>query len=313
MNKITHPQRFQGSLKKKNYFEGWYYKQVSSISGRTVSFIPGISTNHEDPHAFVQVITSPPVTTYYYRFPLDSFSYTDHPFSITIHQNHFSENRLRVDLSEGDHFFKGELNFDHLTPISRTLFTPNIMGFFAYVPNMSCNHGVISMNHYVQGKIESADESLIFSKDFGYLEKDWGRSFPERYIWLQGNHFPNEKDSLIVSLATIPFPLKSFMGHIANLHVDNKEYRFATYNGSKINYAIANKDTVHLELQRKDLRLEVNGCLSDSGILKAPILGKMSHTIKEGLSGSISYILRNKDQILHQSVSAYSGIEVVSW
>lgn len=47
---------FQGHLKKKHYFEGWYFKQVTGDLLYTVAIIPGISIVKNDPHAFIQVM-----------------------------------------------------------------------------------------------------------------------------------------------------------------------------------------------------------------------------------------------------------------
>ncbi len=54
--KIRNQILVQGTLKKKHYFEGWYYKQVSSNERRVISFIPGISLIDDDFHSFVQYI-----------------------------------------------------------------------------------------------------------------------------------------------------------------------------------------------------------------------------------------------------------------
>ncbi|MEZ4893124.1 MAG: tocopherol cyclase family protein [Saprospiraceae bacterium] len=32
-------------------------------------------------------------------------------------------------------------------------------------------------------------EELDFTGGKGYMEKDWGRSFPSAYFWMQTNHF----------------------------------------------------------------------------------------------------------------------------
>ena len=41
--RLYNPEVFQGNLRKKHYFEGWYYKHVSQGLSCTFSFIPGIS------------------------------------------------------------------------------------------------------------------------------------------------------------------------------------------------------------------------------------------------------------------------------
>ena len=53
--KINNPIIFQGSLKKKNYFEGWYYKMVSADKNYSLALIPGISLNKDNSHVFIQV------------------------------------------------------------------------------------------------------------------------------------------------------------------------------------------------------------------------------------------------------------------
>ena len=50
--KLFRPEIFQGNLKKKNYFEGWYFKHVAQNGKHVFSFIPGISLTQNDRHAF---------------------------------------------------------------------------------------------------------------------------------------------------------------------------------------------------------------------------------------------------------------------
>lgn len=311
--KINNPILFQGHPKKKHYFEGWYYKQVCKNTNQVIAFIPGISLNDNDPHAFIQVIVSPHIQTYYFDFPIESFHYQEEPFQIQIGPNYFTNDRIELDLKKGCDFFIGQLHYTNLRPIQTSFITPNIMGYFAYIPNMACNHGVISMHHTVSGELKTKDNTLNFSRDIGYMEKDWGTSFPEKYIWLQANHFGNTQDSLMASIATIPFGVTTFKGHLANLHVDGDEYRFATYNGSKIISAKTTEKEVHLALQRHNLTLEIYGELTDAGHLKAPQSGRMIHTIKEGLGGEISYCLTKNNTRLYEGTSNYAGIEIVNW
>ena len=44
---------------------------------------------------------------------------------------------------------------------------------------MECYHGIVSMDHTVNGLIEINNEKIDFSEGRGYIEKDWGRSFPQ--------------------------------------------------------------------------------------------------------------------------------------
>ena len=302
---------FQGSLGRKNYFEGWYYKQVSVESDKVISFIPGISLNELDSHAFIQVIVSPPVETHYFRFDLTDFLTSDSPFEVRIGKNVFSQTGITINLRDETFKIEGKLKYGPFKSIEKTMMSPNAMGYFAYIPKMKCNHGIVSMNHSVDGVLKYNEESLSFNGDRGYIEKDWGSSFPERYIWMQGNHFERNGDSFMCSIASIPFMGTSFVGLIANLLADGKEYRFATYNGAKIIKAISTNEDVDIILKKNKLILEIRAHIESTGDLKSPIEGQMTGTIKEGLGGTIGLVLWEEDRIITQLSTRYAGIEVV--
>lgn len=311
MKKIFNPIIFQGNINKTDYFEGWYFKQVHSKTGTTYAFIPGISISKKEKHCFIQLIISPSMDTYYFKFPIESFSYKDFPFEVKIDKNTFSESGIRLDIYDKGLIINGNLKYGKFQKIERTLFMPSIMGYFAYIPKMECNHGVISMNHEVNGLLEINGKELKFDKDKGYIEKDWGKSFPEKYIWIQGNHFSRENDSFFCSIAKIPFLGKSFMGIIANLHFNGTEYRFGTYKGSKLKDLIIKEKRVSFKLVNKSYYLKIEGIIDKSGILKSPRNGEMSETIKEGLGGKINLEL-NLESKTHKTKSQHCGIEIVN-
>ncbi len=52
-------------------------------------------------------------------------------------------------------------------------------------PAMECYHGVVSMYHLLSGHLEINGDKVDFSGGKGYIEKDWGRSMPSDWIWIQ--------------------------------------------------------------------------------------------------------------------------------
>ena len=313
---IRRPELFQGKLNKKHYFEGWYFKHVDGAEKHTVAFIPGISLDEDDTHSFVQVIISPNIKTYYFRYPVEAFHTTESPFSVAVGDSVFSMVGCKINLQDPltGQTITGETTFSGLTPIETTTLMPNIMGFFAYIPGMECNHGVLSMNHSVNGYIQISDQGTIdFNGGKGYIEKDWGTSFPSEYIWIQANHFENEADSFMCSIAHIPFGPSSFRGLIANLHLDGKEYRFATYNRSKVERFIINDGQMSFELVRKDLKLQIEATITEDGALKAPDKGEMTRTIKEGLGGTVTLKLVKHGRVIADMKSDSAGIEIVTF
>ncbi|MBR0596687.1 tocopherol cyclase family protein [Sinanaerobacter chloroacetimidivorans] len=318
LNKITNPILFQGSNTVDEYFEGWYYKQVSQDEKTVVCFIPGISLVVNDSHSFVQYIYVGSdendvkfVKTGYCKYPVEYFSYNDHPFMIRVANNIFTETEISVQLTDHNINIEGTFKLDPFTSIHKSIFMPNIMGFFAYIPNMECYHGVISMNHKVHGNLKIDNLDIDFNNSKGYIEKDWGTSFPKKYIWVQSNHFKNTNTSIVCSAADIPFMKRNFFGFICNLVIDKKEYRFASYNRSKLQLECVTKQMVALSLKNSKVTLRLEAKMDNIGELISPKKGKMQETIKEGPSGELKIsLLNNKDGILYEDISYIASIEI---
>lgn len=321
LEKIRKPILFQGNLHKSDYFEGWYFKQVSVDQRVSLSFIPGVSLNAGDKHSFIQYILvetdereQKKTHTGYVKYNMADFSYQEEPFMIKIGESIFSESKISIDLTDERFHFRGELELGELHPIQTSALQPNIMGIFGYIPKMECYHGVISMNHSLNGSLRINEKPINFSNGRGYIEKDWGTSFPKQYIWLQSNHFENPTVSLFFSIAHIPFYLTEFEGFICNLVVDEKEYRFATYNNSRCVIKKLNKDFVSIKLENKRACLEIQTEVLEQGQLIAPIKGIMQKSIKEGISGILHFRLKDKKSgQIFEDIGQNAGLEIVDY
>ena len=309
---------YQGGGRKKKYFEGWYYKQVSEDEKTAVSFIPGISLSQQDPHCFVQYIISQEdeagrkmIKTGYCRYSSEEFQFRDEPFLLRIGNSFFTETEVHVELSDAGSSIKAGFRLGPFTSIKRTLFMPNIMGFFAYLPKMECCHGVISMKHQVQGSLWIDGRQIDFGKGNGYLEKDWGTSFPERYIWLQCCNFSNDRVSVVFSAADIPLYGHTFLGFICNLTIDRQEYRFATYNGSRLKLEQVTDREAVLTLTHRNTALKLEAYANDPRELVSPIKGQMSGRIKEDPSGILKICLTDQGgRMIYEDTRHMAGIEL---
>lgn len=312
--KINNPILFQGNLKKKYYFEGWYYKIVSPNQDYSLAFIPGISINKFDSHCFIQVFITNrknEIQTKYLRFPKEQFIVSNNPFNLSIGDNYFSENQIRIDINTEDVSITGNLDFIDMVPIKKTWHSPSIMGFFSYLTFMECYHGVISMNHNIQGSLKVNGNNIDFTNGKGYIEKDWGKSFPKEYVWMQSNHFANDQTSFMFSEAIIPFLGLSFHGLIINLVYDNKEYRFATYNNARVIKKRIQNNEVYYEVKKGKLLLVVKAENDVTTLLASPRNGAMIESIKEGLSGTIYLELYKNKELIYSDTGYHSGLEIM--
>lgn len=314
--RTNHPLWFQGVRKRTNYFEGWYYKQVSADGRTTLSLIPGISRSKAHPHAFLHVILAQDgfdvPKTWYLAFPTEAFSFSDQPFHVAVDQNRFGVDRIDLSVSRDELSLTGSIALGEGTPIRKTGMYPTIMGPFAYVPLMECYHGVVSMDHAVSGTVVLNGETISFDGGKGYLEKDWGASFPKEYVWLQTNHFPIPGTSLMASVARIPFLGMTFSGFLVNFVHDGKEHRFATYNGAKAKKLESTADETTYLFTRRKWTLWLKAKSRHAAALPAPKNGSMDHAIKEGLSGTVDVRLSGPDGILFEGKGLHAGIEIAT-
>lgn len=309
---IKHSEIFQGEKELNsltNYFEGWYFK-ISSAFG-SISFIPGINIENGHANAFVQVIT--PMNSYFINYPISTFHFSHSPFNIRIGNNAFSMNSLHIDIHNSKHGIdiNGDISLSNHCNLSPTTFSPYIMGPFSYLSFMECNHSILSMKSTVNGKIYINNNVITFENGIAYIEKDWGSSFPESYVWLQGNNFRNPSASFFLSIANIPFKFMRFRGIICGLLINSKEYKFTTYYGCKLLKYEVNKHATNIIFKNRNYTIHIFAENKNEQKLSAPVNGNMSKKISESLCSNIKIQLFKNDKIIFEDESTNCGMEIV--
>ena len=175
---------------------------------------------------------------------------------------------------------------------------------------MECYHGVVSLHHRLRGQLRLYGETVDFTGGTGYMEKDWGRSFPSSWIWMQSNHLSGvEQASLMVSVARIPWLGNHFPGFLAGLLLDGQLYRFTTYNGAKSTVSIDEaKREVHLHFQRKGLSLRIRARQAGgTGALAAPVSGAMAGKVNESLQSTFYLQLTENGKLRYEGEGRNAG------
>ncbi len=316
--RIWDPASYQGGSVQRRYFEGWYFKQADAKMHRVFAVIPGVSFSADGTlkHAFVQVISNSGIT-HYFSYPIEAFEYNPRqPFNIRIGQNTFSQTGMTLELKDDTGIVQGTIKFKTLSPWPVTLFSPGVMGWYRFVPCMQTYHGVLSMDHEVSGTVMLDGEVIELDGGRGYIEKDWGRSFPSSWIWAQSNHFDTPGVSLSISVAKIPWMTGTFIGSIAGLQIDGVLHRFTTYTGTRLVCAETKAHEAHLILRDRHHELEIYIHGYPALLLKSPVLGAMEGRAAESLGGTIDvsmYKLRDGHPLLlFSDTGVLAGIEVMN-
>lgn len=307
--KIFHPEIFQGSLKKRNYFEGWYFKHVSADGKNAFAVIPGISLS-DDSHSFVQFIDGSTGKSSYFRYEMRDFIYSDKEFRIQIGRSVFTLNGLSLDLVNEDFRIAGKISNSQIISLPKSILMPGIMGWYSYIPGMECNHGVLSVDHNLSGSVTINNDAVDFTGGKGYIEKDWGTSFPESWLWLQCNNFPATGVSVMISVAKIPWRGSFFIGFIAFAFLKGRTEVFATYNGARVtSLKRICKSVTEICIRKGDASLKALITRKGSGTLKAPSDGLMNSIIKESLDSEVSVEISRGDLLLFSGNGIRAGYE----
>lgn len=312
---MKNPAYFQGKYRKKRYFEGWYFKCISADRKHVIAIIPGMAIDpQEQRHSFIQVINAASGKTWYHHFPYADFQSPTDRFEIRISKNIFNSDGLSLDIDTAEGSINGQLSFIGIRLFPVNWHNPGIMGPFAYIPFMECYHVIIHLYHQLCGTIELDGEILDFTGGVGYIEKDYGRSFPRTYLWLQASHFESGNESFVFSRARIPLLGREFSGFFAYFtNFSNISVRFATYNHSRlINWQVDTvKRTCSGLLTGPSGSLAFEAKMLGGGSLRAPIDGLMDRDIIESITATVSIKITNRHgQLIFQGTNNETGMEI---
>ena len=261
-------------------FNGMYFKHQNGI--HAISLIAGVSTQY----AFIQLITNK--NSYSFEYPLSAYEQGD---TMKIGGSVFSKDSVRININEKNISIYGEIRNTGLTPLRY-----DIMGPFKYIP-MQCKHTVISLHHMLDGKLAIDNEIYDFSGGVGYIEGDFGTSFPKNYVWIQSNDFP-EKGCIMASVADIPLTGLHFRGCICIVYHHGTEYRLATYLGVKIVTCSEHR----IKLKQGKLILEIDIDPEAGHKLFAPDKGEMIREIREHIVCAARFkFMKDGEALINQS------------
>ncbi|MEJ5184266.1 MAG: tocopherol cyclase family protein [Rectinemataceae bacterium] len=308
---LFHPELSHHKLPRRPFFEGWYCKMVAA-DGSMLAIIPGYfkGKNPTDDHAFIQIYDTNRSKSAFIRYPAETYHAAPDALEIEIAGSRFTPRGITLNIDALDDAgtpwqLAGTVTFSELLPWPRHFLSPNAMGWYSFVPFMECNHAVLSFDHTLRGTISDSIAGIVhdFNGGRGYIEKDWGSSFPSEYLWLQGNQFASHPGaSIFLSIATIPWLGSSFPGHIGGLWLGDQHqefHLFAKYNGSSVLALQADERDVLALLQRSNLILRIRAHRDRAVPLSAPYHGSMQTKILEsaGTNVNVELFLLRPDSI----------------
>lgn len=306
--KRINPGAYHGSYKEQSFFEGWYYKIDHWQEQFSMAIIVGISMNQNgEKEAFIQFVDGKSHRPRYYRFEAELFQASQDEFKVQLGLNFFSLHELKLDLPD----LKAHLHFENHSYWSRSFYQPNIMGPLHYFKRLDCNHGILSLRNQVRGQISFNQQDFIFSQAQGYIEKDWGKSFPKAHIWLQSNVFSEPEVSLSVAIAKMSVLNREIIGYAAVLQHARTNTVFSNYQFSQFNFQ-SGAEVYRLKFTGARYRLDLDFELRDPVGLISPLAEGMKGEVKESINSEMELKLtdRLRRSTIIKTTGNYAGVEV---
>lgn len=301
IKRVYRPEFYHGPKRPREYFEGWYYKIVSTDFAFAV--IPGVSWAPSDPHSFIQTIDGRSRRATYERYDIGAFEYNRRRFEIRVGDSEFALDGARVRTNA----IKADLRFHDVVGWPSSLLAPGTMGWYSFVPFMECKHGILVMDGVATGTINGRDGV----SGRVYVEKDYGRSFPQGWVWAQSNTFGEQGVSVTCSVAKVPFLGSAFTGFLIGFLWNGRLFRFTTYTGARIERLVASEDEAEIVVCTKSQELRLTCHREHGSKLAAPADGEMLGRIEESLASRIDVELFERGNLLFSGTGATAGLEIV--
>ncbi|HRE58805.1 MAG TPA: tocopherol cyclase family protein [Candidatus Kapabacteria bacterium] len=269
---IYKPTTLQGNLDRDKYFEGWFQKIYSKEYNASILIIYGYATrNTEDRFGFIQILLPQKAPEIIY-FNRNEIACDSDGHIVQMGENLLTTEIILINTNDINVHLKLINN-----KVTRTF--KNSMGYHYFVPNLPCYHSVLNTAHQVSGEIQQKDVRYILNNEMGYLEKNWGTSFPKSYIWLHAVDPHDSKVSMLFSIAEIKWFGIKFIKHVGHFHFDDKQIDLRSLKNFAVSHQMPSKDTYQILMRSKTIQIEISIVFGDNILFKGPQGGVLSSDI----------------------------------
>lgn len=294
------PSGLRGTINRQNFFEGWFQKIYSMEHQASVVIIYGYATqNPPDRFGFIQILVPDEHPQCYY-FPKQEVRMDPTNHIVRMGKNLLSTQEVLISTE----LFQINLRMSVTYPI-RGL--KNSMGYTYYIPNLPCYHAVLNPAHLVSGSIEYHGKSILLTNERGYLEKNWGTSFPQDYLWLHALD-PNDSGvSVLFSYASIEWMGKSFDKHVGHIRFRGIEIDLRELRQVEIQCEKKSPSVYGISLISKTVSLVIEVISVKQVMFKGPNYGKLSRDILHHADSKIFVTLTSESH--HESFQLIGNFE----
>lgn len=185
-------------------------------------------------------------------------------------------------------------------------------GWLSYLPIFEPGWQILMAHGLATGWIEWRGKRYQFSNAPAYSEKNWGRSFPDKWFWLNCNSF-SETAGLAVTAGGGRRKVLWTTEEVAmiGIHYRDRFYEFVPWN-SQLNWQIEPWGEWRIQAIDRDFQVELTGTTDLAGtMVRTPTEGGLVMCCRDTLKGLLTIDLRTRQgkQIIKAN-SNFAGLEV---
>lgn len=185
-------------------------------------------------------------------------------------------------------------------------------GWLSYLPIFDPGWQVLMAQGRATGWIDWNGKRYDFDNAPAYSEKNWGRSFPQKWFWINGNCFEHEPDLAITAVGGKRQRLGSTEDvGLIGIHYKGQFYEFAPWN-ARIGWKVQPWGRWEMTADNGVWQVSLTGITTDEGTwVRVPTEDGLHFRCRDTLNGFISLILRDcQGQIHLKARTRLGGLEI---
>jgi hypothetical protein len=278
------PNSIRGTFERNKFFEGWFQKVYSKAHKASFILIYGYAThNSDDEFGFLQVLIPNQVPELVY-FPKNEVSCDIEKHIFRMGNNLLTTELIRIDING----LRIDLNLKSSQPF-RTF--KNSMGYTYFIPNLPCYHSVLNTAQSVSGEIQHKGLCYTLDHEMGYLEKNWGTTFPESYFWVHAIDPNNPAISLLFSRAKIVWLGKTYIKHVGYFCFDGQQIELRELKNFSVSNSNLGPENRSIQIRSASAHLDLALEYGREVLFKGPKDGALSRIIQHQTDASIKVSL----------------------
>ena len=185
-------------------------------------------------------------------------------------------------------------------------------GWLSYLPIFEPGWQILMAHGLATGWIDWNGNRYEFTDAPAYKEKNWGRSFPQRWFWLNCNSFTDEPD-LALTAGGGRREVLWWMESVALvcLHYRGKFYEFVPWN-AQVSWQIEPWGKWQMQAVNQDYEITLTGTTDAPGTpLRAPTEQGLIFACRDTMKGQLTLELRDRrGKTLLKADSDLCGLEI---